>query len=115
MNGQHPLERPQTAADSRKRSGCGHGARTAAAREQAILALLSERTIGQAATHAGVGERTLRRWMSEDAVFQAEYESARRATFQAAVSRIASLTVRAVEALEELLGDTKHPAVRLGA
>ena len=112
---EHAGERPQAAADGRKPAEKGHGAKTAAAREQAILALLTERTIGQAAARAGVGERTLRRWLTEDEAFTAEYQDARRATFQAAVGRIASLTVRAVEALEDLLADTKHPAVRLGA
>lgn len=110
-----PLERPQKAAEGRSSAAEGHGRKSAAVREQAILALLSERTLERAAARSGVNERTLRRWLTEDAAFTAEYEAARRATFQAAVSRIASLTARAVEALEDLLGDTKHPAVRLGA
>ena len=102
------------AADGRKNSA-GHGAKTAAVREQAIVALLSEPTIGQAAARCGIGERTLHRWLTDDAAFQAEYEAARHATFQAAISRIPALTVRAVETLADLLGDTTHPAVRLGA
>jgi len=93
----------------------GHGAKTAAAREQAILALLSEPTIGLAAARVGIGERTRRRWLTEDAAFRARYASARRTTFEAAMSRVAGLTVRAVEALDDLVADTKHPAVRLGA
>jgi hypothetical protein len=101
-------------ADDRK-SGAGHGAKTAAVREQAILALLSEPTIAKAAARCRVGEKTLRRWLTADPAFQAEYEAARHATFQAAIRRIPTLTVRAVETLAELLGATKHPAVRLGA
>ena len=79
----------QTAADGRRWPEIrgGHGAKTAAVREQAILALLSEPTIGQAAARCGIGERTLRRWLTEDAAFQAEYEAARHATFQAALRR----------------------------
>ena len=92
----------------------GHGAKTAAVREQAIVALLSEPTLGQAAARCGVTERTLRRWLAEDA-FNAEYEAARRSTFQAAISRIPALTVKAVTTLDDLLGKTKPPAVRLGA
>ena len=61
-----------------------------------------------------MGEKTLRRWLAEDA-FKAEYEAARRTTFQAAISRIPALTVRAVDTLADLLGTTKPPAVRLGA
>ena len=52
------------AADGRK-NGAGHGAKTAAVREQAILALLSEPTIGEAATRCGIGERTLYRKLKE--------------------------------------------------
>ena len=108
-----PARRPQTTADERK-TRVGHGAKTAAVREQAILALLSEPTIGEAATRCGIGERTLQRWLTEDAAFQAEYEAARRATFKAAISRIPALTVRAVDTLAALLADKEPPAVRLG-
>ena len=104
----------QTAADGGK-NAAGHGAKTAAVREQAILALLSEPTIGQAAARCGIGERTLQRWLTEDAAFQAEYEAARQATFKAAISRIPALTVRAVDTLAALLADKEPPAVRLGA
>ena len=57
----------------------------------------------------------MRRWLADDAAFQAEYEAARRTTFQAAISRIPALTSRAVDTLDDLLGTTKPPAVRLGA
>ena len=102
------------AADGRK-NGAGHGAKTGAVREKAILALLSEPTIGEAATTAGIGERTLRRWLTEDVAFQAEFAAARQATFEAAISRIPALTGRAVDTLAALLGDKEPPAVRLGA
>ena len=84
-------------------------------REQAILALLSEPTIVEAAARVGIGAWTLRRWLTDDAAFQAEYEAARRATFKAAISRIPMLAVRAVDTLAALLGDKEPPAVRLGA
>ena len=71
--------------------------------------------MGQAAASCRIGERTLHRWLTEDAAFQAEYEAARHATFQAAIRRIPALTGRAVEALADLLGTSTHPAVRLGA
>jgi hypothetical protein len=66
---------------SGKHEPAGHGAKTAAVREQAIVALLSEPTLGQAAARCGITERTLRRWLAEDA-FQAAYEAARRTTFR---------------------------------
>ena len=65
----------------------GHGAKPVHLREQAILALLSEPTIVAAAARVGMGESTLRRWLAEDAAFQAEFEMARHATFEAAISR----------------------------
>ena len=106
-------ERPQKPADDRDLGG--HGAKSGAVRERAILALLSERTIGQAAAKAEVNERTLRRWLSDDDGFKAEYAAARQATFQAGIGRVQALTARAVDTLEELLDAEKYPSVRLGA
>ena len=44
----------------------------------AIAALLSQRTIAEAAHQVGMGERTLLRWLQEDCAFQAVYRMARR-------------------------------------
>jgi hypothetical protein len=109
------MKRPQLAAGGRETSQKGHGAKSEAVREQAILALLSERTITRAAELCGTGERTLRRWLTDDAVFKQEYEAARAAMFEAGMSRIQVLAGRAVETLEDLLGAKEHPGVRLGA
>ena len=106
-------ERPQKSADGRDLGG--HGAKSAAVRERAILALLSDRTLGQAAAKAEVNERTLRRWLSEDEAFQAAYAAARQTTFQAGINRAQVLTVKAIDTLDELLDEKKHPHVRLGA
>ena len=73
------------------------------------------RRSGRRRPACGIGERTLRRWLTDDAAFQAEFEAARHATFQAAISRIPALTARAVDTLAALLGDKEPPAVRLGA
>lgn len=86
-----------------------------AVREKAILALLSEKTIGAAAKRCGVGERTLRRWMTDDEDFKRELADARRAMFQAGMHRVQALTARAVETLEALMRPKMPPAVRLGA
>jgi hypothetical protein len=92
----------------------GHGAKSEAIRERAILALLSERSIGAAAQRCAVNERTLRGWLSHDPDFASAYDQARQATFTAGISRIQALTAKAVDTLEELL-DAPNPAVRLGA
>lgn len=104
---------PQKPADAR--DSAGHGAKPAAVRERAILALLSEKTIGEAAAKSGVNEKTLRRWLSDDEAFKAEYAAARHAAFQAGISRVQALTARAVDTLEDLLDAKKYPSVRLGA
>lgn len=109
------VERPQVAAGARKAESAGHGAKPDAVRERAIVALLAERTIGLAAVRCQVNEKTLRRWLADDAEFQAEYERARRATFEAGISRVQALSAKAIDALEDLLGADKFPAVRLGA
>ena len=115
MERQTPGKRPQQAAGGHETSQKGHGAKLEAVREAAVLALLSERTIGRAAVRCGVGERTLRRWLTEDIGFQADYAEARRATFIAGMGRIQALTVRAVDTLDDLLDAEKYPSVRLGA
>ncbi len=106
-------ERPQKSSDVR--NAAGHGAKTAAVRERAILALLNQKTIEKAATTAGVNEKTLRRWLSDDDAFKAEYTTARQATFEAGVSRIHGLTAQAVQTLQDLMDAKKFPGVRLGA
>ena len=107
------VRNPQVPADTRSKGG--HGAKSAAVRERAVVALLSEKTVTEAAAKAGVDESTLRRWMSDDEVFQAEYAGARTAAYQAGIYRAQALTGRAMDTLEALLDDEKHPNVRLGA
>ncbi|MGE3844281.1 MAG: transposase family protein, partial [Vicinamibacterales bacterium] len=104
--------RPEVAANGRTGS---LGAKADASRERTIVALLSERSLSAAAKRAGVGERTIRRWLTEDAEFKADLVQARRAIFEAGVERAQALTGLAVETLCDLLGEKKCPAVRLGA
>ena len=108
--------RPQTAPGGRGLgTQSGHGSKSDVVRERAIVALLAERTIGAAARRAGVGERTLRRWLTEDEAFQADLAAARAAAFDGGITRVQALMGRAVDTLEALLGAKKHPHVRLGA
>ena len=109
------VERPQKSADVRfDGESHGHGAKTEAVREQAILVLLSGRTVAAAARRCGVNEKTLRRWMAED-VFKHELAEARRVTFQAGMSRVQALTAVAIDTLAMLMGRGMPPTVRLGA
>jgi hypothetical protein len=106
--------RPQESAEVHGSARDGHGAKSAAVREQAILALLSEKSIGEAAARCNVNERTIRRWLAEPE-FQAEYQKARRAVFDVGISRVQALTGKAVDTLEALLTAKTPPAVQLGA
>jgi hypothetical protein len=83
--------------------------------EKAIVALLSEVTIGKAAEKADIGERTLFRWLDEPA-FAAAYRAARRKATQQAIARLQSAANVAVTLLLRLAADgLSPPAVRLGA
>lgn len=104
-------ERPEVAANDRP----GRSPKADASRERVIASLLSERSLSAAAKRAGVGERTVRRWLTEDAEFRAALVQARRAIFEAGVERAQALTGLAVETLCDLLNEKKCPAVRLGA
>ena len=93
----------------------GHGAKSEAVRERAILALLSEKTLAGSARRCGVNERTLRRWLADDEEFKRGLTEARRLMFQSGMTRVEALAVKAVDTLGDLLGAKKNPAVRLGA
>ncbi len=94
---------PQIPAGTRSKGG--HGAKSAAVRERAVVALLSEKTVTEAAATAGIGEKTLRRWMSDDEAFQAEYAAARTAAYQAGIYRGTVLKPRASKLEDEEADD----------
>ena len=80
----------------------GHGASSESVRGRAIVALLSERTLGRAARRCGVSERTLRRWMSDDEDFVKQLADARCATFVDGMQRVQALTSAAIDTLAAL-------------
>ncbi len=105
-------EGPKARSPQRPPDPCpkrGHGAKPEAVRERAVLALLSEKTVTDAAKKAGVDESTLRRWLSQDTAFQAAYVEARQAAFEAGMSRVQALTGKAIETLDDLLDATDSP------
>jgi hypothetical protein len=81
--------------------------------EAAIASLLTEATIESAAQKAGVGERTLVRWLQEPA-FKAEYRAARRSVVESAIGRLQQAATQAVDALTRNL-TCGTPAVEVGA
>ena len=76
--------------------------------EQAILALLVQPNIEQAARTVAVGVRTLHRWLAEPA-FDAAYRAARRKTFSQGVARLQQMTSAAVTTIGKVLVDPSTP------
>ncbi len=91
-----------------------HGGAQKRAAELAITALVSGMTQDAAAKAAGIGRRTLVRWLREDAKFQAALEAARREVFAGAADRAGSRVDKALDTLEGLLASELDFA-RLGA
>src|SRR5260370_31354914 len=77
--------------------------------EDAIAALLTQRNIEEAARAAGIGTRTLLRWMKL-AEFQKSYREARRTAFGQAIARLQQGTSAAATTLLKLLIEPNTPA-----
>ena len=78
--------------------------------EQSITALLVQGSLQAAAAASGIHEKTLRRWLREDAVFQMAYREARRAVVQHAIVQVQHATGEAVETLRNVMQDRESPA-----
>ena len=76
---------------------------------KAIKALLSSRTIGAAATAAGVAERTIYRYLDDD-VFRARLRAAQNMAIDAAVSLLSGEARAAAATLAEIHRDKDVPA-----
>jgi hypothetical protein len=87
----------------------GHGAKFGRKMEGAISALLTRPNIEDAARVAGLGEKTLRRWMREPH-FNAEYLRARREGVIQAVARMQQATGAAATIVLKLMTDPSVPA-----
>jgi len=93
----------------------GHGEKLARKQEEAIAALLSHRNIEEAARAAGVGTRTLIRWLKLPE-FLSEYRKARREAVHQSVARMQQATGAAATIVMKLMTDPNAPAaVRLRA
>src|ERR1039457_562269 len=87
----------------------GHGAKFGRKQEEAIVALLSHRSIDDAAQAIHIAPRTLLRWM-KDPEFQAAYREARRLTFRQSVARLQQASSAAVSTLLKVMVDSATPA-----
>lgn len=93
----------------------GHGAKFTRKQEQAIAALLSSRSVEEAAKSVGLGPNTLLRWL-DIPEFRAQYLAARREAVRQAVARLQQATGIASLTILKLMTDPNVPAaVRLRA
>jgi len=86
----------------------GHGAKFGRKKEQAIVALLTQRTIEEAARAVGIGTATLLRWL-KDPEFDAEYRAARRTAFSQAITRLQQASGAAATTLLKIMVDPNAP------
>lgn len=90
---------------------------TLSPREQRVLAaLITERTVDEAAAQAGVGVRTLYRWLAERPAFRDAYRAELRGVMAAVSGRLQGSALRALKAIEQVLDDKEaRHADRLAA
>ena len=86
----------------------GHGSKFEQKKDEAIVALLTQRNIEEAAKSIGVVPNTLLRWMKEPE-FDAAYREARRAAFRQSVARLQQASGAAVTTLLKLMVDPATP------
>ena len=87
----------------------GSEAKLSANQGKAIVALLTTSSISEAAATAGIGERTLFRWMQRDS-FQQAYREAKRQAVGQAISHLQRCASDAVRALQDVVNDAEAPA-----
>lgn len=81
----------------------GRSGKVSRFQEAAIVGLLTEPTIEQAARRAGVSERTLYRWLRSDERFAAEYRRHRGVLLEGVVLELQRAGVDAVDTLRRNL------------
>ncbi len=86
----------------------GHGAKYERKKEEAIVALLTQKNIEEAARSIGIGSATLLRWL-KNPDFDTAYREARRAAFRQSVARLQQASGAAVTTLLKLMIDPTTP------
>jgi transposase-like protein len=93
----------------------GHGAKFGRKKEEAIAALLSSKSVEDAARSIGINPNTLLRWL-QIPEFQQAFLKARREAVHQAVARLQQATGAAAITILKLMTDASvPPAVRLRA
>ena len=86
----------------------GHGAKFGRKKEEAIAALLTYRTIEEAARAVNVSTKTLLRWQKEPE-FDAGYRAAKRAAYAQAIARLQQASSAAVTTLLKVMVEPGTP------
>jgi DNA-binding MurR/RpiR family transcriptional regulator len=86
----------------------GHGAKSGRKQEDAIVALLANRTIEEAARAVGISPKTLLRWMKEP-TFDGAYRAAKRAAYAQSIARLHHLSSAAVSTLGKVMLASETP------
>lgn len=89
---------------ARVREMKGHGSRLGRKKEAAMAALMTHRNTEEAARAAGIGRRTLIRWLQLPE-FQAAYREARRAAVSQSDARLRQASGAAVSTLWKIMLD----------
>jgi hypothetical protein len=87
----------------------GHGTKFGRKKEEAIAALLSHRTLDEAARAVGIAPNTLLRWQQEPE-FDKAYRKARRTAFGQCTARLQQASSAAVSAVLKVMVDPNAPA-----
>ena len=87
----------------------GHGEKFTRQKEAAIVGLLTQPTLDEAAKFAHVSATTLWRWQ-QDPGFQAEWQKARRQSMGRAMAQLQQASFAAVKTLEEIMEDPEASA-----
>ena len=87
----------------------GHGSKFERKMEAAIVALLTQRNMEEAAKAVGVDVKTLMRW-NKVPEFQAAYLEARRAAYSQAIARLQQASSAAAATLMRIMVDPAAPA-----
>jgi hypothetical protein len=86
----------------------GHGAKFTRKQDEAIVALLSQRTVDEAARVTGIGVKTLHRWL-QIPEFRDAYREARRHAVGQATARLQQASSAAVSVLLTVMLDGNAP------
>src|SRR5216683_906172 len=90
--------------EPRLRQMKGHGTKFGLKQEQAIIALLTQRNVDEAARATGIAPNTLLRWMKEPE-FDAALRKARRLAYSQSIGRLQQASSVAATTLLKLMVD----------